>query len=320
MTQQGDTTSQEPDTGQPGQSPSTQAQAPAAKPAAPWWPSPYLVEGQAAPEAYPAPARPGQPKYGTAATPFQAGPSQPGYGQAGYGQPGYRQPGYGQPGGPRPFGQPGWGARSATASRPMARRDPALAGAWERLLASTVDWMLLLGVSFLILHTQVLRFWTQLQAVLTKAESLSPAAGQALYTNFAHSQTAVSAIVDYFLVVFGIALAYFWTLHVAGGATVGKRVLGLRVVTLADRSGVGVRAAGIRTVVFLLGPAIFTFAPKVAFLGAGILSTLGGIFWLADGLRLVTDPQRRSLHDRLAGTVVVRKAALSQQQPTNSPW
>jgi len=121
--------------------------------------------------------------------------------------------------------------------------------------------------------------------------------------------------------VFGLALVYYWALHVVGGATLGKRVLGLRVVTAKDRSAVGVRAAGIRTVVYLVGPAAFLFAPKIGFVGSAAISALGGMLWIADSLVALPDAQRRSLHDRAAGTVVVRKASLDRRKPEQSaPW
>src|SRR5215469_9086159 len=96
MTQQGDTTSQQPGTSEPAPEP--------------YWPSPYLAQGQLVPEAYPAPARPGQPAYGAPDPRFWPGPQGRGRGL------GFRRPV--TPGGPvapdstpqpaRP-GQPGQG-------------------------------------------------------------------------------------------------------------------------------------------------------------------------------------------------------------------
>lgn len=285
------------------------------------------------PEAYPAPPKPGQPKYATAGSPYQA-PAQPGYGQPGYGQPGGGQPGYGQPGYGQPgYGPPGYGQRpypqgrfGQMAGRPgyggrIPQRDPSLAGAWERLLAATIDWVLIFVVSVLALHTQMTRFYHQAQSVLTASQGLSQSAASATLTHFMQSSATISTLVSFFLLVFGLALVYYWALHVAGGATLGKRALGLRVVTASDRSGVGVRAAGIRAVVYLVGPAAFLFAPKIGFVGSSAISALGGLLWLADSLMAAVDIQRRSLHDRAAGTLVVRKASLERQQPEQpSPW
>jgi uncharacterized RDD family membrane protein YckC len=306
MTQQGDMTGQEAGTQQPGQAP-----VPADQAAAPWWPSPYLVDGQT-PQAYPAPARPGQPRY--AAPAGAPGATRAAFGQAGYGQP--AAPPSGQPG-----VQPGWGGqpsygqqrqglltRPVPAGRAVRQRDQTLAGFWERLLAATIDWILILTVAFAILHTEVLRFWHQIQVLLNDAQTLSQAATQSAYTNFFQSPATNRTIVTYYAVAFGIAVIYFWALQAAGGATLGKRLLGIQVVSAADRGPISVRTAGIRTAALLLGPAMFSIASKVAVLG-GAASTLGGILWVADGFVLVTSAQRQSLHDRAAGTLVIRKAA-----------
>jgi uncharacterized RDD family membrane protein YckC len=304
MTQQGDPTSQEPVPTQDGPGSAVPQSSP--EPAAP---SPYLAEGQAVPEAYSAPPQPGKPRYGTTAARFQPtgslGPR--GFGQAAdqaaYGQPrtsGQRQ--FGQP----PGGQPG--NRPVPGAAGWSQRDATLAGAFERLLAMTLDWALILGVAFAVLHTPMLRFWHQVQAVLTSARTLSQTAAQNAYINFVQSPTTVSTVVHFMLLTFGIALPYFWVMSLLGGATLGQRALGLRVVMAADRSGIDIRTAGIRAAVFLAGPALFSFGAEVGTL----ISTVGGVLWLADCMILITDSRRQSLHDRAAGTIVVRKSALAQ--------
>ena len=171
----------------------------------------------------------------------------------------------------------------------------------------TMDWMLILAASFLLLHTQMTQLWHHLQLVLTSSQTLGTAAAHAEFAKFEKAPATVSALVSYFLMVFLIALVYFWALQAAGGATLGKRVLGLRVVSAADKSPAGIRATGIRTILFLIGPAIFTFSPSVGFLGAGFVSLVGAALWFADSVVAASDPQKRSLHDRAAGTLVVRK-------------
>jgi uncharacterized RDD family membrane protein YckC len=321
MTQQGDTTSQQPGPEQP-----------AAQPApAPFWPSPYLAEGQSAPEAYPAPAQPGQPRYGTTAPApgaRQAGYAPPGYAPPGYAPPGYGQPGRGQPGSRPGFRRPGQaqagGPRQASGPGPggstSRQRDPVIASGWERLLAMTIDWMLILIVSFALLHEQMIQFWHRLESTVNAMQGLSQSAEQATFSNFEHSAATASAKFSYFLMAFLLALVYFWTAEALGGATLGKRLLGLRVVRAADLSPAGVVPAGIRTVLFLAGPAVFTFVPD-GFQAAGLIVIVGALIWLADGLVLATDARRQSLHDRAAGTLVVRAAALKRQQAQpGSPW
>lgn len=296
MTQQGDMTSQQPGANQPGDG--VLPAEPASQPSAPYWPSPYLAEGQSAPEAYPAPARPGQPRYGDPAGQFRPGPQRR-PGRPGFGQ---RSPSGGSApsGAGAQAGQPGLAVPVGASAA-----DLVLASAWERLLAMTMDWLLILVASFLLLHEQMAQLVDRLQAVMTTAQALGPTAEQNAFLNFEQNPATISTLVSYFLMVFLMALAYFWALEARGGATLGKRVLGLRVVNLPEQTPAGIWSTGVRTILFLTGPAIFAFAGAW---GLSIISLLGGALWFADSLVLATDPQKRSLHDRLAGTIVVRKA------------
>jgi uncharacterized RDD family membrane protein YckC len=265
-------------------------------PATPYWPSPYLAEGQAVPEAYPAPARAGQPRYGEPAGSFQAAP------QARFGR-----PGYGQPRAAAAQASVASPAAASQAAVPAAAADLPLAMAWERLLAMTMDWLLILGASFLLLHEQMTQLIDRFQAAMLAAQALGPDAQATALSNFEKDPATVRALISYFLMAFLMALVYFCALQANGGATLGKRVLGLRVVR-ADRSPAGLWASGVRTILFLIGPAILTFSSSIGYVSlAAVLSLLGAALWIADSLVLATDPQRRSLHDKLAGTIVVRK-------------
>ena len=83
----------------------------------------------------------------------------------------------------------------------------------------------------------------------------------------------------------------------------------MRVVTATDRSRIGVKTAGIRTVTFLIGPALFLLV-------AGPLNLLVGaaLAQPTPGCRCST-PAAQCLHDKLAGTIVVRQRWLDQQAP-----
>jgi uncharacterized RDD family membrane protein YckC len=318
MTQQGDMTSQQPGPGQPGGSadvtapviassggpagtttappgPGQPAGPPAAEtagPAAPFWPSPYLAEGQAVPEAYPAPARPGQPRYGEPGNPFQsAAPAR------------FGRPGYGQPRAAVAQADTGQGAVPAEAA------GLPLASAWERLLAMTMDWLLVLGASFLLLHEQMAQLLHRFQHLANTAHSLGPDAQATALTNFARDPATISAEISYWLLAILMAVAYFWALQASGGATLGKRLLGLRVVRAADQSPAGLWASGVRTILFLIGPSLVVFSAPHNYLPlVPAICVLGAALWIADSLVLATDPQKRALHDKLAGTIVVRKA------------
>ncbi len=280
----------------PPQPASPQQQAPQQ----PALPSPYLQAGESVPEAYLAPPQPGMPSFGSpqapsrpGTRPFVADP-QPGSQQP-YAAPQRQQeqqtarPSYGRPGtGRPPFGM---------SQRPG--RDPALAASWERLLAAILDWLLIMIVSVLIFLSPLLRIWHQLETISASYQNLSSPGAQTAVDNFAHSPATLSTLLHFWLAVFGIALAYYWVMHAVWGATIGKRVVGVAVVTAADRTKIGVRAAGIRAVTFLAGPAILLLVARVEY--------LGGILWLFDNGLILLDPRAQAGHDKLAGTVVIRR-------------
>jgi uncharacterized RDD family membrane protein YckC len=289
-------------------------------------PSPYLDAGQAVPQAYLAPPQPGQPRYGSPPTagagerptgwqsfrrpgypqqgyPPQGYGQQPGNGQ--YGQPGYGQPGYGRPG----YGRPG-SARQAFAPR----RDPVIAAPWERWLASVLDWIIIMAVSIVIFVSPLLRIWREMEAVTSKFQNnISSPTASAAMDAIVRNPANEHALLFWFLSIFGIALAYYWVQHARWGATVGKRVLGMRVVSASDRSRISVRTAGIRAVTFLFGPAACLLLPSP-------INLVGGALWLADTAAPLFDARAQCLHDKLAGTIVVRQRVLDQQAGPPSPW
>ena len=294
MTQDGDTGQDQRD-----RSPAVHAEA------AP--PSPYLRAGEAIPEAYLAPAKPGQPRYGrapqsrpgqrpfwpgNAARPGNAGPDNP---QAGYGQPGYVRPVNGR-------------ARLGQTRTP---RDLALAAPWERAVASVLDWTIIMGVSIAIFLAPLIALARQMQAIMNQYQD--PIAAQTALDNLSRDPSTLNTLLHTQLTAFGIALVYFWIAHTAWGTTLGKQAVGLRVVTASDHSRISIRSAGIRTATFLIGPAVFLLAPAP-------LSFVGAAAWLADALVGITDPKTRSLHDRMAGTVVVKKRWLDQQDRKTAGW
>lgn len=278
-----------------GQPDSSAAQESAAAP-------PSLYGYEALPEAYLAPPQPGQPSYGTLAHPGgRPFAGRPGYGQPGNGQPAGGQPGYGRPA----SGRPGLGA--------AARRDPALAPPWQRLAAQTIDWIIIIAVSVIAFWSQLSVVWREVQAVTGRYPDLSNPAAQAAINSISVSPANQHALLYWFLGIFGLALAYYWVQHAAWGATIGKRALGMRVVRASDRSRIGVLAAGIRTVTFLVSPAIFLLLVYP-------LNFVGGVLWAADAGLPLLDLRAQSLHDKLAGTVVVRQRSLDKPPQRSSGW
>jgi uncharacterized RDD family membrane protein YckC len=255
------------------------------------------------PEAYLAPPQAGQPSYGTAARPGSGRPfgGRPGYGQAGHGRPAGGQPGDGQPAGARP------------AYGLATRRDPALAPAWQRLVAQTIDWAIIVVVSVIVFWSQLSVVWREVQAITGRYPDLTSPAAQAAINSISRDPANQHALLYWFLGIFGLALGYYWVQHAAWGATIGKRAMGVRVVRATDRSRVGVLAAGIRSVTFLVGPAVFLLLAYPA-------NVLGGILWAADSGLPLLDSRAQSLHDKLAGTVVVRKRVLDEQARQAGTW
>ena len=260
-------------------------------PSGPVYPSPYLDGGEAVPQAYLAPPQPGQPRFGT-----------PQGGQGG-GPYGASQPGYGQPAARRPD------PRVAAA----ARRDPSLATPWARLAASTLDWIIIVVASVIAFWSPLSQIWREVEAISARYTDLTSPAAQAAINSIERNPANQSTLLYWLLAMFGIALVYYWAQHALWGATVGKRALGVRVVRAGDRGRIGVRQAGIRAVAFLVGPAVLMLVLTP-------FNILGGVLWIADaGLPLV-DSQAQSLHDKLAGTVVVRQRWLDQRSRGSQPW
>ncbi len=133
--------------------------------------------------------------------------------------------------------------------------------------------------------------------------------------------------------LFGLVASqgYFIAMHANGGQTVGKRVVGIRV-RRTDGEAIGWKEAFLRELPYLVSAAA-TVAGVLLVLSVsdrfdlmvpggsllarmgwidekapawtGLVSDLGSWFGLADLLFLLFDKRRRSLHDHLAGTVVV---------------
>lgn len=276
-------------------------------------PSPYL-DATGSPQAYLAPPRPDQPRYGTPTayrpSPRSLGRPQPG--QQDYGQPGYTGQGYADQGYPnRRYGRPA-NARGAFVAR--SRRDPAIAAPWERLIASILDWILIFTASVLAFLSPLEQIWHDTQAIGARYPSPYSPAARAAIASIQKDPATKHTLLFWLLAMFGIALVYYWVQHAAWGATIGKRLLGMRVVT-SDRSPIGVWAAGLRACAFLVGPAICVL-PTVPLL----LSIVGELLWLADTGMVVFDSRARCLHDKLAGTIVIRQRWLDQQARSTRPW
>ncbi|NRQ35114.1 RDD family protein [Nonomuraea sp. NN258] len=86
---------------------------------------------------------------------------------------------------------------------------------------------------------------------------------------------------------------YFWLLHARYGRTLGKRLTGIKVLSLATGRPPTLQDAAYRAGFYVVMP---------------LMPSIGWIIAAQDGLQIFRDAGNRCLHDRLAGTVVVRES------------
>ncbi|MEU8107071.1 RDD family protein [Nonomuraea muscovyensis] len=102
------------------------------------------------------------------------------------------------------------------------------------------------------------------------------------------------------VVVIGLYV-YCWVQHTVWGRTLGKRLLGIRVIDARTGGRLGAGKAALRTLAF----------PLVA-----LVPGVGLWFVLVDGLWMLLDGEGRVLHDRLLGAAVVRDRVTEAQPQT----
>ena len=146
----------------------------------------------------------------------------------------------------------------------------ALAKPWRRLLAFGID------AAILTLGTGAL--WGRLIAAFANRMS-SGAYGRVL----GHT---VGPYLIVLIATIMVAITYYWLLTGYWGTTIGKRALGIWVVTADGGSRVSLRRSFVRALVFVLGGEVVP------------------LFFFADNLWLTGDRRWQALHDKAAGTVV----------------
>jgi len=166
-----------------------------------------------------------------------------------------------------------WGRPGAELS-PMAGppRTVETVGLGRRLAARTIDYVLVVFAACVFFV-----FMALVTVVLTAGAETTDAQG------------SLWALLFFF--GWGLLLFFYdWLYLVTWGRTIGKMMLGIRVVS-AD--------GGRLTQGQALGRAAFFGLPQT-------LPGVGHLFSLAEALPIHFDPDSRALHDRAAGTVVVR--------------
>jgi uncharacterized RDD family membrane protein YckC len=92
------------------------------------------------------------------------------------------------------------------------------------------------------------------------------------------------------MLVFGaVYLAYHTITTARDGGGVGKRMMGLRVVMAADGTHPTYGIAFLRSI---LPPALWSCV---------------NIMWWVDNIWCIWDPKRQTLHDKMSGTIVIRR-------------
>ncbi|MFC4019814.1 RDD family protein [Micromonospora sp. GCM10011542] len=234
---------------------------------------------------WPPPPGPGpQPGPGPGWTPQQGPP--PGWSPQG------APPGWSPQGGP----PPGWTPQGWVGRPPEPRpHGLALAGFGSRLAARLIDFGLVFALNALVngwfiwrLAEEMMPYWREVfrraLAGDSSAEGLPPIGEQA---------GGLQVVI--LLIATALWLAYEVPPMASGGQTVGKRVMRIRAVPLADDQPLGFGRA-LRRWTTLGAPTLFWYC-----------CGLGLVLQLVDALSPLFDhPLRQALHDKRAQTVVVQ--------------
>jgi uncharacterized RDD family membrane protein YckC len=99
-----------------------------------------------------------------------------------------------------------------------------------------------------------------------------------------------------------LLVVYDSVLHAGWGQTLGKRLTGIRVVSV-PAEGTGGDGGRPSPAQALLRAAVY--AVPIAARSVPVLGAIAGIFWVTNVGLLLERPRRQALHDRIAGTAVV---------------
>jgi uncharacterized RDD family membrane protein YckC len=206
-------------------------------------------------------------------------PHQPGPPQGGYAVPpaGYAPSGYGYPPPPRPV-------PTAPDGRPLAEFS-------DRLLAYLVDVAVFFGVGLVLMVPAAIGMFVLLRDAFSTVQT-DPETGQLIgEPDFAAVFLPILGIYGAIIVIsFLVSYIYYVEMLYKTGTTVGKRVMKIKIVRLDDPSVPLTR--GVAAKRWLLSHVVAGFVPG--------LQLLDGLWQLWD------QPYRQCLHDKWAGTIVVK--------------
>lgn len=184
-------------------------------------------------------------------------------------------------------------APTAAAQRPAATTDDGavLASWWARAGARLLDLVITTALSWLVAFPQArvatASFADQFATAMRAAEAGDPAPA------FVYDAEMLRALGVISLVSLGVTLAYEMAFLLWRAATPGKLALGLRVRRLAADQKL---------------TADVVLRRWLGFEAASSLPYIGTAYLFVDVVWPVRDPRRQALHDKLAGTVVVRRS------------
>lgn len=160
-------------------------------------------------------------------------------------------------------------------------------------------------------------FWRRVGASFLDGLIMAPVAGVSALV-YAPGRTGVLPVL-WFMISSSAHAVYSVLMHARFGATLGKMAAKIKVIDASERRVISLRQAFLRDIVWI----VFTVAAVVIDISAvadGLdptsrdgsdFSSLvfgfgAGIWLLAELVTMLTNARRRSLHDLIAGTVVVR--------------
>lgn len=165
-----------------------------------------------------------------------------------------------------------------------------LAGWWARAAARVLDQLVTGVLAIAVGWSQVRVFLQQMademDAAVRAAETGQPA------PSFAYDPATLKALTVLSLIWLAVSLAYDLAFLLWRAATPGKLALGLRVRRRTPHEPLTFGAVARRW---------------LAFEAASAVSYIGTLYLVVDVLWPLRDPRRQALHDKYAGTVVVRR-------------
>ena len=162
----------------------------------------------------------------------------------------------------------------------------AIAGRWRRLAAFAIDALILTLVTGAL--------WGMLLASFADrmGNAISARAANAPHAHGIYGRVWAQTLAPYLIEAVAtivVATVYYWLLTGYWGTTIGKRALGCWVTESDGRSRVSLRRSFVRALVFVAG------------------GELVPPFFVVDNTWLIADARRQALHDKAAGTLVVRR-------------